>query len=206
VAAGTPPWVTYVFMAACGLVYVGQISAATVTINLAYFPGAMEAQPWRYLTYALAHNPSGLPLHIGLNMYCMYLLGPPLEFHFGVRRYLALIVLTALGGSVGYQLLAIQPSWMLGASGVVFGLFGALVTAGPRLGLRIGGIVAIIVLNFVLGIFVPAIAWQGHLGGLAVGAACGAILVYAPRRHRTIVQAVGLLGLGALLALAAAVA
>lgn len=203
---GARPWVTYVFMSACVLVYLGQIMPGTLTSDLAYHPALMVEQPWRYLTYALAHSPSGLPLHLALNMYAMYLLGPPLERQFGAARYAALLLVTALGGSVGYELLAINPWWMLGASGVVFGLFGALVTAGPRLGLRIGGIVAVIVINVVFGFAVSAIAWQAHLGGLAIGAACGAILVYAPRQQRAVVQAVGLLAISLLLVLVASVA
>ena len=74
---------------------------------------------------------------------------------------------------------------MVGASGAVFGLFGALLILNRHLGRSSGGIAAVIVINGVIGFVVPGIAWQAHLGGLLTGAAmAGVITVTAPQVRR----------------------
>ncbi|PID54067.1 MAG: rhomboid family intramembrane serine protease [Micrococcales bacterium] len=191
-ARGGPPRITYGFIGLCVLVYLGQLASDDLTFQLAFNQAWAEVQPWRYLTNALVHAVGGMPLHILFNMYAMYLLGPPLEQLFGRVRYSVLLILSALGGSVGFQLLAASTGWMVGASGVVFGLFGAFLTAGSKIGVRMSGIVVLIAINFVFGFVVPNIAWQGHLGGFLAGAACGGVLVRAPAKSRVLVQSLGL--------------
>ena len=94
---------------------------------------------------------------------------------------------------------------MVGASGGVFGLFAAWFVVHRRLGRDTSAIAGIILINVVFGFVVSGIAWQGHLGGLAAGAAAAGIIAYAPRERRAVLQGVGLTAL-TLVLVAAAVA
>ena len=75
----------------------------------------------------------------------------------------------------------------VGASGAVFGLFGAILVVLRRLGSNARQIVVLIGINAVIGFVVPGIAWQAHFGGLVVGLALGAVYAYAPRARRSAV-------------------
>jgi membrane associated rhomboid family serine protease len=125
-------------------------------------------------------------------------------------RFATLYGLSAVAGSVGVLLLApVLPGgweqWAVGASGAVFGLFGAVFVVLRRLGGDARGMLSVIILNIVLGFIVPGIAWQAHLGGLVVGAVLGAAYAYAPRERRALTAwlapvVVGVVLLGASLA------
>lgn len=204
---GGQPIVTQVLIAACVLAYLLQsVGGMGFTQRFAFAPVVAESEPWRFVTSAFLHQTGFLP-HILFNMFALYQLGPMLEQRFGRSRFLALYLLSAIGGSVAYLLLA-DPSdpgsWrsaVVGASGAVFGLFGALFVVNRRLGLESRGLIGVIAVNAVIG-FVPGlnIAWQAHLGGLITGALVAAVLVYAPRARRSAVQASGLFGLSLMLA------
>ena len=71
----------------------------------------------------------------------------------------------------------------VGASGAVFGLFGALFVVNRRLGRDVGGIVVVLVINAVLGFIASGIAWQAHLGGLVTGLLITALFAYLPRNR-----------------------
>jgi membrane associated rhomboid family serine protease len=114
--------------------------------------------------------------------------GPPLEAALGRLRYTALYLLSALGGSVLVFLLASLGAATAGASGAVFGLFGAAFVVGRRLRVDVRWIVALIVVNLVITVVAPNISWQGHLGGLVTGAVVAAAYVYAPPTSRVAVQ------------------
>ncbi len=195
------PLVTQALIAACILVFVLQlVPGLGFTERFAFSPFLADVEPWRFVTAAFLHLPSFLP-HILFNMFALFQLGPILEQQLGRARFFALYLLSAIGGSVGYLLLANpeRDGWytpVVGASGAVFGLFGALLVVNRRLGLESRGLVGVIAVNAIIG-FVPGlnIAWQAHLGGLVTGALVAAVLVYAPRSRRTVVQAVGLAAL-----------
>ncbi len=193
------PVVTLSLIGACVVVFALQfVAPLDLTQRFAFAPALATSEPWRFLTSAFLHQTGFLP-HILFNMLALYVLGPMVELHLGRVRFLALYLLSAVGGSVGYLALAdpANPqSWygaVIGASGAVFGLFGALLLLNRRLGLRSSGLVTIIAINAVIG-FVPGlnIAWQAHVGGLVTGTLAGAVLVYAPRARRSLVQAAGL--------------
>lgn len=170
------PVVTFGFIGACIAAFLMQLTIPNFTARFAFIPIIGMDEPWRYLTTAFLHDSSSvLSLHLLMNMYCMWALGQGLEPQLGRLRYLAVLVLTAFGGSVAYQLLVGRDSltFLIGASGIVFGLFGVLLTAGRAFGLDIRGIVAVIAINAVLGFMLPGIAWQGHLGGFVVGCLLG---------------------------------
>ncbi|TKR27462.1 rhomboid family intramembrane serine protease [Cellulomonas hominis] len=189
--AGGRPVVTLTLIGLCVASYVLQQVSDRWTIDLAFVPFLGETEPWRFLTSAFLHSPSSL-FHILFNMVALWSVGPFLEASFGRWRFLALYLLSAIGGSVMFLLLATpySASWftvLVGASGAVFGLFGAVLVVLRRVGRSAGGIVGVLLINAVLGFVLPGVAWQAHLGGLVVGAALGAAFAYAPRERRTVV-------------------
>jgi membrane associated rhomboid family serine protease len=148
-------------------------------------------QPYRLITSAFLHEPglSGFgPLHIVFNMWALLFVGPALEQMLGRWRFLAVYLLSALGGAVLFYLIAAPEIPALGASSAIFGLFGAWFVLSRRLRLDSRQILMLIVLNLVLTFTFRGIAWQGHIGGLICGTLLTAAYVYAPRRHRALVQ------------------
>jgi membrane associated rhomboid family serine protease len=199
--------VTIGIIAVCALVYALQwlIPGNAVYVGFAYANSAMltAEEPWRMLTSAFLHS-QGFVLHIVLNMYMLWLFGQALEPLLGRVRFLAVYLLSAIGGSVGFLLLAPgQPVAVIGASGAIFGLFGGLFVVQRQRGGDVRQLLVLIVINAVLGFVVPGIAWQAHLGGLVTGALATAVIAYAPRgRSRLAVQAGGLVAVAVLLAIA----
>jgi membrane associated rhomboid family serine protease len=143
--------------------------------------GVAEGQYYRLLTSAFLH--AGV-LHILFNMFALAQIGPILEQALGRLRYLALYLLSALGGSVAAFLLAPPNQPSVGASGAIFGLFGAYYVVVRRLGGETGPIVALLVINLVITFSVPQIDWRAHIGGLVTGALLAAAFAYAPRGPR----------------------
>lgn len=188
---GGRPVATLTIMGLCAVSWVLQlVTGGAWTQQWAFSAATGDAEPWRFLTAAFLHSTS--PMHILFNMYALWLVGPFLEQAFGRGRFLALYVLAALGGSVGVLLLAdpLHASWytpVVGASGAVFGLFGAIIPVLRRMGRNAGQIVVLIAINMALPLFVPNIAWQAHLGGLVIGLAIGAGYAAAPRERQRLV-------------------
>jgi membrane associated rhomboid family serine protease len=198
-AAGGRPVVTQAIIGACVLLFLAQLAPGSgVTAALQLAPGQVAQEPWRLLTSAFLHSPT-LILHIVFNMLVLYQVGPWLEQALGRARFAALYVVSALGGSVGYLLLGVDASFpaalqppVVGASGAVFGLFGALLVLTRSLGRRDQALVGTIAINFVLGVLIPNVAWQGHLGGLVTGAVAALVIAKAPSARRAVVQWAGL--------------
>jgi membrane associated rhomboid family serine protease len=116
--------------------------------------------------------------------------GPSLEGLLGGVRFLAVYLLSAVGGAVMYYFLAPPNYPAVGASGAIFGLFGAWFVVSRRLHLDTRGIVVLIAINLALGFFFHnVIAWQDHIGGLLTGALLTAAYAYAPRQNRAVFQA-----------------
>lgn len=192
------PYATWGIIALCvlgNLIQRVPVLGQQFTRAFAFVPADVLTEPWRLVTVSFLHDDSLLPLHLALNMYALYIIGPYLEHQLGRARFLALFVISTIGGSVGFELLVpdVDPTYgylntMVGASGAVFGLFGALVLIQRRLGMSSTPLLGLLGVNLVFGFVVPNIAWQGHLGGLVVGVVCGLVLVHAPRRNRSWVQ------------------
>jgi membrane associated rhomboid family serine protease len=121
-------------------------------------------------------------LDVALNMWCLLIIGRLVEPALGWWRYLALYLLSGLGGSVAYYLLGnpFQPA--AGASGAIFGLFGAYFVLARRASTNTSGIVALIGINLFFSFVIPNIAWQAHIGGLVTGVAVAG--GFALARHR----------------------
>jgi membrane associated rhomboid family serine protease len=155
--------------------------------------GVAAGQWYRLLTSAFLPPATGLGglgfVDILFNMWALIMVGPALEQLLGRGRFLAVYLLSALGGSVAYFLLAPPTDLALGASGAVFGLFGAWFVVSRKLGLDVRGIVTLIAINLVLSfVYRSTIAWQAHIGGLITGALVTAAFAYAPRKNRLAVQ------------------
>ncbi|TWD16627.1 rhomboid family intramembrane serine protease [Marihabitans asiaticum] len=190
--SGTPV-VTIAIMVICGLVYLGEL-----TTDQVYREGALAAfiatsEPWRLLTSAFLHAPNQI-FHIMFNMLALWIVGPQLEMWLGRARFLGLYLVSALAGSVTYLLF--QPvdstQGVVGASGAVFGLFGAIVVVQRHLGRDASSMLGVIGINAVIGFVIPNIAWQAHLGGLVAGAALAALLSRPRQRDNPTVAWAGI--------------
>jgi len=198
---GTPV-VTYAIMALCVVVFVAEVltgqlvaSGSPIVDALLYYPPYTAIQPWRMLTSLFVH---GSILHILFNMYSLYVLGPELERLVGRGRFLALFLLSGLGGSVAV-LLTSPNSAVIGASGAIFGLFGAYFVINRHLGGNSRQLIIVIVINLVIGFLVPGIAWQAHVGGLLIGALVAFALVRTRDRQKRGIQLLSLAGVFVLL-------
>jgi membrane associated rhomboid family serine protease len=116
--------------------------------------------------------------HIFFNMISLLIVGPAVEVLLGKVRFVALYLITGLGGSVGSYLLGPHNVAGIGASGAIMGVMGAYVVIGLRRNLPIAPVVGLIVLNLAIGFF-GNIDWRAHLGGLATGAALALLYDYA---------------------------
>ncbi len=151
--------------------------------------GVAVGQWYRLLTSAFLPGTGSLGiLDIAFNMWALFIVGPAMERMLGPARYLTVYLASALGGGVSYYFLAPVNQPALGASGAIFGLFGAWFVVSRRLGIDSRQVVLLIVLNLVIGFVVPYIAWQDHLGGLITGGVLTAAYVYAPRKNRGAIQ------------------
>jgi len=170
------------YLALIGSAYDGNIHAVV---------GVAHGQEYRLLTSAFLHEQGfgGFgPLHIIFNMWALILVGPALERLLGPLRFLSVYLFSALGGAVMFYLLAPVNELGLGASGAIFGLFGAWFVVSRRLRVDSRSIVFLIVVNLVISFAVAGIAWQAHVGGLITGGLLTAAYAYAPRNHRALVQ------------------
>lgn len=190
------PIVTYAIIAVCVLVFVAEVftgqlvGSSPIVSALLYYPPATAIEPWRMLTSLVVH---GSILHILFNMYSLFVLGPELERLVGRWRFGALFLLSGLGGSVAV-LLSSPGSAVIGASGAIFGLFGAYFVIARHLGGNSRQLIIVIVINLVIGFVVPGIAWQAHVGGLIIGALVGFILTRTRNRAQRGIQLLALGG------------
>ncbi|MGE0217969.1 rhomboid family intramembrane serine protease [Mycolicibacterium sp.] len=195
--ASATPVVTYVLIGISAAMFVAQMAVPGLENRLSLWPvavaGGLDGTPelYRLLTSAFLHY--GL-MHLGFNMLALYFVGPPLELALGRLRFACLYLMSALGGSVLVYLLSPYAAHTAGASGAVFGLFGATFVVGTRLNMDVRWVMGIIGLNLAFTFVIPLISsqnisWQGHIGGLVTGALVAAAYVYAPRAQRTLVQA-----------------
>jgi membrane associated rhomboid family serine protease len=199
---GTPV-VTYAIIAICAVAYLAQRANPSVTANFAFAPFLGWTEPWRFVTAAFLHSPSTI-FHILLNMFALWSLGQYLEPMLGRARFAAIYLISGIGGQVAVVLLAGSPTvvglntgldnaWLtsvVGASGAIFGLFGALLVLNRHLGRSSAAMYVVIAINAAFGFFYPNISWQAHLGGFVVGPACaGAVVAFRGRQRQQLVWA-----------------
>ncbi|WP_308201781.1 rhomboid family intramembrane serine protease [Cellulomonas fimi] len=200
------PVVTLTIIGLCVVSFVLQQVVPGWTIRWLFSPLAGLVEPWRFVTAAFLHSPGGV-VHLAVNMLALWMIGPYLEQALGRARFVTLYLMSALGGSVAVVLLAdALDAWnvgVLGASGAIFGLFGAVLVVMRRLGGDVRGILVVIGLNVVVGFVVSGISWPAHLGGLFTGLALGAAYAYAPAERRRQVAVVAPLVVAGVLVTAA---
>lgn len=199
------PTVTYVLIAInvviFGLQFLTGIDQVARNYGMWPVAVAVNGEWFRLLSAAFLH---GSFLHIAFNMYVLFALGPALERILGHVRYLALYLVAALGGGIASYAFSDIRTISVGASGAIFGLMGALLIAGRRLGHDIRQVAMLLAVNVVIGFVAPGVDWRAHLGGLVAGAAAAAVFVYAPKKNRLAWQIFGIaVLLGLFIALAA---
>jgi membrane associated rhomboid family serine protease len=182
------PYVTYAIIATCVAVFaIDAFLGAGASLTGGVGPlgeqhlinGQLVAagEWWRIFTSAFFHL--GL-IHLGFNMYVLYLYGPIAEHLYGHVEYLLIYLLCAAGGSI-LTILVDPGAFAAGASGAIFGLVGLLFAVsrrhhamlGPQARRMVAGTGGYLIFLLVFTFVVPGISWTGHLGGLAVGAVLG---------------------------------
>ena len=212
--AQTRPWGTYLIFAFCVLMFLwasalGGSENLFVQLRLGanYAPLTLDqGQGWRLLSSTFLHL--GI-FHLALNMLALLVVGPNLERIYGNSFFLGLYGLCGLSGSLCSALYDSIVS--VGASGALFGVFGAALVLSWRyrkewpVGFRhrVGaGMLPMIVYNLLYGYFADGVDNAAHLGGLAAGVVFGLLVrpevlsvTRAPRRRTVLRRAAWLVGL-----------
>jgi membrane associated rhomboid family serine protease len=141
-------------------------------------PLVQSGEVWRLFTVALVHG--GLT-HLFFNMFSLLVLGNPVEATLGKTRFLIIFFVSLLTGSLSSVYLSSYPYISVGASGAVFGLFGAFIAMRKMIREGVRDIYLIIGLNFIFGFILGGVDWRAHLGGLVGGYLTTAVLLRITR-------------------------
>jgi membrane associated rhomboid family serine protease len=176
------------------LAYIWEVLTGALNSNVAlYSHGALlpaavlqHHEWWRIISSGFLHG--GL-LHIGVNMFSLYWLGRFIEAVLGSPRMFLVYMGSLIAGGLAVTYFAQPDTVTLGASGAIFGLFGALFAIGLKLGERGGELVrsniGILIVNLIFSFSVPGISWQAHIGGLVAGFLLTLVLFWPPKPVRT---------------------
>jgi membrane associated rhomboid family serine protease len=159
--------VTMALIAVCVVLYIASSANPNLLNDAAEAGVLVQGGQWYRLFTAIFFHLDFL--HIALNMVSLLVIGRLVEPVLGKWRYLALFLVTGLGGAVASYLFANPLQEAVGASGAIFGLFGAYFVLARRASANTSGIVVLIAVNLVFSFTVPGIAWQDHVGGLVTG-------------------------------------
>jgi membrane associated rhomboid family serine protease len=163
-------------------------------------PAVAQGDWWRLITAAFLHASI---LHIGLNMYVLWIIGAPVEHYLGRARFLALYFVSGLAGSAG-ALVVTPLAVTVGASGAIFGILGALlIIEWQTTGRLAGNAMTWIVINLALSFVISGISIGGHIGGLIGGILCTLAFANWGRGHAAYGR-IGALGVIAIIGIAAA--
>ena len=143
-----------------------------------YGPLVQSGEVWRLFSVALVHG--GLT-HLFFNMFSLLVLGNPVEAALGKARFLVIFLVSLLTGSLASIYLNSAPQVSVGASGAVFGLFGAFIAMRKMISEGVRDIYVIVGLNFVFGFILGGVDWRAHLGGLVGGYLTTAVLLRITR-------------------------
>jgi membrane associated rhomboid family serine protease len=158
--------------------------------NTSWHAGVADGAWWQLVTSMFTHVDLW---HLAMNLFALFLFGPALERIMGRVRFLLVYFLGGLTGSVVVFWLSNPDGATLGASGALYAVLGALIVTFRKSRLDTQWLMQ----NLLLGVVITVvgwrfISWQGHLGGLVGGMLAAAIIAYAPRSSRSIVQWAGL--------------
>ncbi|WHX99316.1 rhomboid family intramembrane serine protease [Neobacillus sp. DY30] len=193
------PFFTYVFMIFQVAVFLllelqgGSTNTSTlIKFGAKFNPYIYEGEWWRFITPIFLHI--GF-LHLAMNTLALYFLGPAVERIFGNIRFLVIYLFAGIAGVIASFIYS--PNISAGASGAIFGCFGALLYFAmiyPKLFFRTMGpsVITVLVFNLIFGFTVSIVDNAGHLGGLA-GGFLAAGIVHFPKKKRPILQLLFLL-------------
>ena len=155
-----------------------------------WHPGVADGAYWQLVTSVFTHVEIW---HLAMNMFALFIFGPALEAIVGRARFLAVYLVSGLASSVLVLFLSSPDGSTVGASGALFGLLGALLVAARKARLNSQWLMQ----NLAIGVVITVvgwrmISWQGHLGGFLGGVAAAALIAYAPKARRPLVQWGGL--------------
>jgi membrane associated rhomboid family serine protease len=199
--SGPRPVITFTLIGINVALWLLQIMPGSLVTQLfAYVPQLTAIQPWRMITAGFVHDPSNV-LHVLLNMYSLYIFGQVLEPMLGRGRFAALYLLSLFGGSVGVLWLASPDSWVVGASGAIFGMMAAYFVVLRKLGQNSSQMLGLIAINLVFGFVASGVSWQGHVGGLVAGGVVALVLANTRQLSQQAAQRLGLVSVAVILVL-----
>ena len=167
------PFMTYTLIFVNVLIFILMLSPGIYNyfINLFanYYANVQKGEVYRLITCMFLHGNS---IHLFFNMYALYIIGPEIERYYGSFKFLVIYLLGGVIGSLFSAVLITSPS--IGASGAIFGLFGALLYFGFNYRATLDGylksqIIPLILINLLVGLIVPGIDVYAHIGGLIGG-------------------------------------
>ena len=137
-----------------------------------------NGQYYRLLTVALVH---GGWVHLICNMLALFSIGTPIENFYGKNKYVFILLTSLFAGSLASYLFNPLNTYAVGASGMIFGLFGALAVTGKRMGANLKEASTLIAVNLAIPFLIPGIDWKAHLGGL-IGGSLAALAIKPKKR------------------------
>lgn len=137
-----------------------------------------DGQYYRILTVALVH---GGWVHLICNMLALFSIGTPIENFYGKNKYVFILLTSLIAGSLASYLFNPLNTYAVGASGMIFGLFGALAVTGKRMGANLKEASTLIAVNLAIPFLIPGIDWKAHLGGL-IGGSLAALAIKPKKR------------------------
>ena len=143
--------------------------------------GTAFGEWWRLFTVALTHASW---IHLVMNMLFFHQVGTVIETFFGKAKYSVLLITSLLGASLLSNHFAIDNQPAVGASGMIFGLFGAFIIIAKRVGADQRSIYITLAINLGISFGVPGVDWRAHVGGLVTGALVAYLLLLYGTKKR----------------------
>ncbi len=175
------PYITYIIMGICFIMFLitgmGNDTGVLIKYGANLDVLVKNGEYYRLLTSMFLH--SGL-LHLFFNMYALYIIGPQVESFFGKTKYLIIYLLSGISGSllsVAFNVNTVS----VGASGAIFGLFGALLYFGYNYRGYLGNVIKsqilpVVIINLIFGFISTGVDVAGHVGGLIGGIIVSSVL------------------------------
>lgn len=168
------PIVTYIIIVLNLMVFLyGMLHSNDELINIFgnNYELVQKGQFYRLLTCMFVH---GSIMHLLLNMYALYTIGPVVERYYGKSKYIFIYLVSGLLGSVFSSVFMSAGSISIGASGAIFGLLGSICYftyyyRATLQGILRESIVPVIVINLIIGFMLPSVDLVAHIGGLLGG-------------------------------------
>lgn len=169
------PRLTLTLVILMPLVYLAELSVPGVLGGMIYAPLTLWFEPWRVLTSGFLHSPEN-PMHLVLNVVGLGLLGWVMEPVLGRWRMLTVFLGSIVGGFLAASPFIEPTTFILGASGGIFGLVGAVIAVQLRDRRPVLIWIAAAAVDLALGFLIASASWQAHAGGLVTGLVIATVL------------------------------